>query len=73
MNTEDRRGPPGRTAGAGDPADRFEKQCRVALQTAPLLGLQHLEVAGLVEIGDRRVGNPAQILGLLISLTQTRQ
>ena len=73
VHAEDRGGPTGGPAGAGDPAHSLEEQRGIALQAAPLLGLQHLEIAGGVEIGDRRVGKTAQILGLLVALAQPRQ
>ena len=73
VHAEDRGGPSGGPAGAGDPAHGLEEQRGIALQATPLLGLQHLEVAGGVEIGDRRVGKTAQIFGLLVALPQPRQ
>ncbi len=73
VHTEDARRPTGRPAGAGQPAHRLEEQRRVALQAAPLLGLDELEEADLVELGDGRVGNPAQVLGLLGPLAQIRE
>ncbi len=65
--------PTGRAACAGQPTDRLVEQCRVALQTAPLLGLQQLEEADLVKFADRGVRQTAQVLGLLGSLPQLGQ
>ena len=56
-----------------EPADRLVEQRRIALQAAPLLGLQQLEEADLVEFADGLVGQPAQILGRLGPLAQLRQ
>ena len=64
MHTEDAHRPTGGAAGAGQPPHRLEEQGRIALQAAPLLGLHQLEEADLFELGDRRIGDLAQVLGL---------
>ena len=56
-----------------EPAHRLVEDRRVALQAAPLLGLQQLEEADLVEFGDGLVGQPPQILGRLGALGDQRQ
>ena len=56
-----------------DAPDGLVEQRRIALQAAPLLGLQKLEEADLVEFGDRLVGQPAQILCRLGALRDQRQ
>ena len=73
MHTEDPAGPTGRPADAGDPADRLEEQDGIALQAAPLLGLEHLEEARLVEFGDVGIRQPPQILGLLRTFPEPRE
>ena len=73
MHTEDAAGPSGRTAGAGNPAHGFEEDGRIALQSAPLLGLEQFEETRLLQIGDVGVWKPAQLLGVGGALTQTRK
>ena len=73
MHADDRADPSCRSAGAGDAADGFVEDRRIALQAAPLLGLQKLEEPDLVEFGDSLVGQAAQILGCLRPLGDQRQ
>ena len=55
------------------PPHRLVERRRIALQAAPLLGLEQFEEADLVEFGDRLVGQPPQILRRLRSLGDQRQ
>jgi hypothetical protein len=59
VHADDRADPAGGTACAAEPAHRLVEDRRVALEAAPLLGLQQLEEADLVEFGDGVVGNLA--------------
>ena len=56
-----------------EPAHRLVEHRRVALQATPLLGLQQLEEADLVELGDRLIGQTPKILGRLRALGDQRQ
>ncbi len=58
VHPDDRAHPTGRTARARQAPRRLVEQCGVALQTAPLLGLQQGEETDLVERLDGLVRNP---------------
>ena len=73
VHTQDSAGPPGGSAGAGDPSNRFEEQRGVRLKTAPLLGLEEFEESGLIEIGDVGIREPAQQLGFRGPFAQPRK
>ena len=73
VHADDRADPAGGSTGAGDAPHRFVEERRIALQAAPLLGLEQLEEADLGELGDRLVGQPSQILGRLCPLGDQRQ
>ena len=61
VHADDRADPAGGTAGAGDAPHRFVEERRIALQAAPLLGLEQLEEADLVEFGDGLVRESAAV------------
>ena len=73
VHADDRADPAGGSAGRRDAAHRFVEHRRIALQAAPLLGLEQLEEADLVEFGHRLVGQPPKILRRLGSLGDQRQ
>ena len=65
--------PAGRAASARHPASGLVEQRGIALQTAPLLGLQQPEEADFLKLADRGVRQTAQVLGLLGPLPQLGQ
>ena len=73
VHADDRAHPAGGTARARQPPRRLVEQRGIALQTAPLLGLQQGEETDLVERLDGLVGQPAQILRRLSALPNLRK
>ena len=73
MHTEDAAGPSGRAACAGDAAHGFEEDGRVALQSAPLLGLEQFEETRFLQIRDVGVRKATQFLCVGSALTQARE
>ena len=72
VHADDRADPAGGTTRRRDAAHGFVEHGRVALQAAPLLGLEQFEEADLVELGNGLVGQPPQILRRLGSLGDQR-
>ncbi len=73
MHADDPGAPTRGPTGAGQPAHRLVEERGVALQAAPLLGLQQPEEADVLERLDVLVGQLAQILGFLGARTQGGQ
>ena len=73
VHTEDAAGPPGRPACAGDAAHGFEEDGGIALQPAPLLGLEEFEETRLLQIRDVGVRKPTQLFGVGGAFAQAGQ
>ena len=73
VHTEDAAGPSGRAACAGDAANGFEEDGGVALQPAPLLGLEQFEETRLLQIRDVGVRKPTQLFGVGGAFAQAGQ
>jgi hypothetical protein len=73
VHADDRAHPARGSAVRRDAAHRFVERRRIALQATPLLGLQQLEEADLVQFGHRLIREAAQVLGRLRALGDQRQ
>ncbi len=74
VHTDDGRHPPGGTTRAGEAPDRLvEDGGGVALHATPLLGLEQLEEADLVEFVHGLIGQAPQFFGGLSALGDPRQ
>jgi hypothetical protein len=73
VHADDRADPARRAACAAEPTHGLVERGGVALEAAPLFGLQQLEETGLVEFGDGLVRDAPEILGGLRALGDQRQ